>query len=124
MSRLVIALCCLLVSLPACAEIWQKLPPAEQAALWPIYPQWNSLPESQQQNLRRLAQHYPKLTPVEKQRFLSRLSTWAKLTHEQRVAAREKYRAFNQVPKEKREQIKQMVKQKQTMPASAVVAQP
>jgi hypothetical protein len=105
----------------AASEPWQKLPPVEQQALAPIYMQWNSLPEKQQQHLRHLAQHYPKLNTAEKERFSSRLATWANLTPAQRQAAREKYRAFSQVPIEKREQVKKMLLQAKEQPASAVL---
>lgn len=132
MNRLLatVALCCVLnVQLATAApEPWLTLPPAEREALAPLYPLWNSLPETQQHNLRRLAQHYPKLNRDEKNRFLSRLATWAQLTPAQRQAAREKYRAFSQVPPEKREQVKQMVRQNQAIkaqqPASAVAPAP
>ncbi len=107
----------------AAPEAWQSLKPSEKEALSPIYPQWNSLPEAQQHNFRHLAQHYADLNADGKRRFLSRLATWARLTPAQRQAAREKYRAFSQVPAEKREQVKQMIKQKQVaqQSASAVV---
>ena len=72
------------------------------------------MPEVQQHNLLNVAKHYPGLTTEEKQRFLSRLGTWSKLTPEQRQAARDKYRAFSLVPEDKREQVKQMIKEDQT----------
>lgn len=122
---LTLALCCALhmAHTFAAQEPWQSLSPSEKEALSPVYPQWNSLPETQQRHLRHLAQHYAGLSMDGKRRFLSRLATWAQLTPAQRQAAREKYRAFSQVPAEKREQVKQMIKQKQVaqQPASAVV---
>lgn len=126
MNKLVaaIALCCALNAPIASAspEPWLTLPPAEREALAPLYPLWNSLPETQQHNLRRLAQHYPKLNREEKNRFLSRLATWAQLTPAQRQAAREKYRAFSQVPPEKREQVKLMIKQNQAIKAQQPIS--
>jgi len=41
------------------------------------------------------------------------LTSWSKLTPEQRKAAREKYRAFKKLPPEQREEVKQMVKHEQ-----------
>jgi|GEM_PF-1051771 hypothetical protein len=101
----------------AAPEPWQKLTPSEQQALIPVYPLWSTLPETQQHHLKRLAQHYHDLDPKAKQRFDSRLATWAKLTPEQRQAAREKYHAYTQLPQEKREQVKQIVKQNQATQA-------
>lgn len=119
MNKLIVAMaviCALTAQTAAAApEPWSALPPAEREALAPLHPQWNSLPEKQQHNLRILAQHYPKLKMDEKRRFQNRLVTWAQLTPAQRQAAREKYRAFSQIPAEKREQIKQMVKQNQAV---------
>jgi hypothetical protein len=114
-----LALCCALhISLACAAPLpWQALSPSEQVALAPIYQQWNNLPETQQTNLRHIAQHYADLNADGKHRFSSRLSAWAQLTPAQRQAAREKYRAFSQIPAEKREQIKQMVKQNQALKA-------
>lgn len=60
-----------------------------------------------------VAKHFPELSTEEKQRFLSRLGAWSKLTPEQRQAARDKYRAFSQVPEDKREQVRQMVREEQ-----------
>jgi hypothetical protein len=49
------------------------------------------------------------------------METWSKLTPEQRSRAREKYKAFSRVPAEKREAVKQMVREQQTtLPASGV----
>lgn len=69
--------------------------------------------EAQQRNLLDVARYYPELSAEEKQRFLGRLGAWSKLTPEQRQAARDKYRAFSQVPEDKREQVRQIVKEKQ-----------
>jgi hypothetical protein len=112
-----LALCLTFYAQIVLAMPWQKLAPSEQQALIPVYPLWNTLPETQQQNLKRLAQHYHDLDPKAKQRFDSRLATWAKLTPEQRQAAREKYHAYTQLPHEKREQVKQIVKQNQAIKA-------
>lgn len=60
-----------------------------------------------------VAKHFPELSIEEKQRFLSRLGAWSRLTPEQRQAARDKYRAFSQVPEDKREQVRQMVREEQ-----------
>ena len=112
-TTLALALCCSLNFSFAYAspQAWQKLSPSEQEALAPLHAQWDSLPEHQQHHMLGIAQHYPGLNSDAKQRFLSRLSTWAKLTPEQRQAARDKYRAFSKVPADKREQVKQMIRQ-------------
>lgn len=92
---------------------WQKLKPVEQEALAPARPQWDRMPESQQQELRLMAEHYAEFTPEEKQRFHSRMTTWINLTPEQRQAARDKYQAFGKVPADKRAEVKKMIREQQ-----------
>ena len=92
---------------------WHTLSPAQQEALAPLVQQWDGLSETQQDHLLKTAKRYPHMTPEQKQRYQDRLPVWIKLHPDQREAARKKYRAFNKVPAEKREQVKQMVKQDQ-----------
>ena len=66
----------------ASPQPWHKLTPVEQEALAPVQPQWNNLPEKQQQELLLMTEHYPKLNPAAKQRFLNRMTTWVQLTPE------------------------------------------
>ena len=75
--------------------------------------EWAQLDESQQRNFVDLARHYPTLTAEEKLRFRNRLEAWHRLTPAQRQAARDKYQAFSQVPEEKQEQVRKMVREQE-----------
>lgn len=98
----------------AAAQSWRSLTPTQREALAPMVQQWDTLPELQRHRLLATAKHYSRLTPEQKQRYHDRLEKWSKLTPAQREAARAKYRAFKELPEEKREQVKQMVKEEQS----------
>jgi hypothetical protein len=87
---------------------WTQLTPTQQEALQPLAAQWDSLPSKLKRNLLKATSHYPKLTPVQKHRFQSRLEKWSKLTPEQRERAREKFQSLSKAPPEKREQLKRL----------------
>ena len=53
----------------------------------------------------KVADGYPKLKPVQQQRLQKRMKDWAKLTPEQRRAAREKYTTIKKLPPAKRDEI-------------------
>ncbi|MDX8379408.1 MAG: DUF3106 domain-containing protein [Gallionella sp.] len=112
MKNILIAiLCCgALNTARASAKPWNDLTAPEQQVLAPIQPQWRQLSDKQHHHFRHLAHQYSALSTNEKMRFSIRLSSWAKLTPRQRQAARDKYRAFSRIPKEKREQVKKMIR--------------
>ena len=113
-----------LLCLPAQAatQPWSALTPVQQEALAPIAHEWNTMPEIQQKRLLATTKRYPQLSPKKKQLFLTRLTEWSKLTPEQRSRAREKYKAFNKVPADKREEIKRLVLQREAEKLSALPA--
>ncbi len=100
---------------------WRTLSTKQHEALSPLEPEWNKLPEAQQQHLLKTAKGYERLNAEEKKRFHSSLPTWSKLTHEQREAARAKYKAFQKVPVEQRQEVKQMIKRGRENKAQATV---
>jgi len=48
--------------------------------------------------------------------LISQIQEWAALTHEQRERAREKFTAFSRVPEDKREAVKEMVREQESQP--------
>jgi hypothetical protein len=64
----------------------------------------------------QIAERYPKLGKDEQARIQRRMRDWAKLTPEQRKAAREKYRNVRAAPPEQREALKQMWSEYQALP--------
>ncbi len=88
------------------AIAWKKVPAAEKSILAPLEPQWSILPGHQQRKLLGAAKHYPKLTPIEQERFQERLRSWSSLTPAQRADARDKYQSLTNLPAEKQQEIK------------------
>jgi len=118
-----------LLCLPAHAatQKWTTLTPVQQEALAPIAQQWDAMPDKQQKRLLATTKRYPSLSPEKKQLFLTRLTEWSKLTPEQRNRARKKYIALSKAPKDKQEEVKRMVRQREmekmgASPASGVAA--
>ena len=71
---------------------WKKVSSAEREVLKPLEKDWDQLPGTQQRRLIVAGKQYPKLLPIQQERFQARIKEWAALTPEQRMAAREKYR--------------------------------
>ena len=61
---------------------------------------------ARRQGILATVKHYPKMKPEEQQRYSERLVDWAKMSAEQRNAARERYKKLRSLPPEHREQIK------------------
>ncbi|NOU00211.1 MAG: DUF3106 domain-containing protein [Gallionella sp.] len=106
------------------ATPWRSLSTEQHSALSPLEQEWDKLPESQQHHLLKIAKGYASLSAEEKTRFHNSLPAWSKLTHEQREAARAKYKAFQKVPEEQRLEVKKMVKQGQENKPAQPTPQP
>ena len=78
--------------------------------------------DTQQKHYLKIAKRFPSLTSEQKQRLHNRLVYWSKLSPEKRKAAREKYQAFSKVPADKREQVRQMAREKETAASSPAAA--
>jgi small-conductance mechanosensitive channel len=116
----------LLLCLPAAyAEPWAALTPVQQEALAPLAKKWDTLPEKDtpsakgQRYYLNLAKHYPKLSEVQKQRLHERLERWSNLTPEQRKRAREKHAAISKISQDKRELLKQKLRERDAAKAAA-----
>ena len=105
----------------AMAGSWAELTPIQQEALAPLSKDWDALFKKQQQHFLKMADHYPTLTPVKKERFHKGLVAWSKLTPEQRKRARERYLSISP---EKREQIKQRLREREARKTAASGVQP
>lgn len=108
-----------LLSLPFCAfaEKWSELSAAQQQILAPLSTSWASLPQTEHKSFIGVADAYPTLSPEKQQRLRTQIKEWAGLTMEQRHRAREKFAAFSKVPEEKREAVKQMVREQESRPS-------
>jgi len=86
---------------------WSALAPDERRVLGPVGPDWDRLPGYQQQRLISSARRYPSLQPIQKERFDSRLRTWAEMTPEQRRAARETYQGLRRLPPAQQHELRE-----------------
>ena len=67
---------------------WTSLLPAHREALKPLEHDWSTFSADQKQKWMELAAQFPSLSVDERQRIQARMTEWAKLTPEQRGAAR------------------------------------
>lgn len=67
---------------------WASLLPAHRVALKPLEHDWNTFGPDQKQKWIELAAQFPSLSGDERQRIQARMTEWAKLTPQQRGAAR------------------------------------
>jgi len=63
-----------------------------------------------------IAERYPQMAADEQERIQRRMRAWAKLTPEERMAAREKYKNVQHASREQREALKQLWSEYQTLP--------
>ncbi|NJR72046.1 MAG: DUF3106 domain-containing protein [Gammaproteobacteria bacterium] len=85
---------------------WNKVSDADKKVLAPIENEWKNLPGHQHRKLIGAAKEYPKLKPIEQERFQERLRSWSSLTPDQRKSAREKFQSLNSLAPEKQQEIK------------------
>lgn len=98
---------------------WAELTAPQQAVLAPLKGDWQELDTLRRAKWVKVANAYPKMKPDQQQRLQAQMSDWAKLTSEQRRAAREKYLAIKKLPAAKRDDIKTQWQQYQQSLAAA-----
>jgi hypothetical protein len=64
------------------------LTPAQQQALAPLAPKWDTVSESQKRKWLALSQNFPKMSGAEQAKLHSRMSEWVALSPQQRTQAR------------------------------------
>jgi len=103
---------------------WNKVPDAEKRVLAPLEKEWKDLPGQQHRKLIGAAKEYPKLKPIEQERFQERLRGWSSLTSDQRKTAREKFQSLNNLAPEKQQEVKARWNEKKAASASAPTPAP
>jgi hypothetical protein len=68
--------------------LWVELTPAQQQALVPLAPKWDTLSESQKRKWLALSQNFPKMSGAEQDKLHSRMTEWVALSPQQRTTAR------------------------------------
>jgi hypothetical protein len=99
--------------------VWSELRPAQQRVLAPIQSEWESLDAQHKRKWLGVANRYPKMSADEQERLQRRMKEWAALTPEQRRAARDKYREFEQLGPEVRQKWDQYKQELATKEAAA-----
>jgi len=95
---------------------WAELTADQQQVLAPLKSDWETLSPARKTTWVGIAKRYPAMKPQVQERVVRRMQTWAKLTPEQRVAARERYRSLGKLPPEKRQDLKQQWAEYQALP--------
>lgn len=78
-------------SAAATKPAWAELSAAQQTALAPLAPEWDSMPSARKTKWLAIGKKYATMSPAEQQRVQKRMSEWMKLTPQQRLVARDSY---------------------------------
>jgi hypothetical protein len=73
---------------PRTKPLWVELTPAQQQALVPLSPKWDTLSETQKRKWLALSQNFPKMSGAEQTKLHSRMTEWVALSPQQRTQAR------------------------------------
>jgi hypothetical protein len=68
--------------------LWRELTPAQQQALAPLAPRWDTVSEPQKRKWLALSENFPKMSGAEQAKLHSRMSDWVSLSSQQRTQAR------------------------------------
>jgi hypothetical protein len=68
--------------------LWTELTPAQQQALAPLAPKWDTVSEVQKRKWLALSQNFPKMSGAEQAKLHSRMTEWVTLSPQQRTQAR------------------------------------
>ena len=84
--------------------LWVDLTKAQQEALAPFAPEWNTWPKAEKKSWITLADKLPDMSRERQEKARRRILEWANLTPEQRRVARANYRLAKERPAQKRVQ--------------------
>lgn len=90
---------------------WSQLSPQQQNILAPAHDNWDRMQESQHRRLINAAKHYPELTPSQQARFQKRLPVWIQLPGPDRERARDNFKKYRSLPKNKKDHIRTHLEQ-------------
>lgn len=82
--------------------LWVDLTSAQQQALAPFAPEWNTWPTAEKKSWVALADKLPAMSPDRQEKALRRILEWANLSPEQRRVARANYRLAKERPARQR----------------------
>jgi hypothetical protein len=91
-----------IVTPPLPQPSWVQLSTEQKNILAPLAGEWDKMDGFRRKKWLGIAQRYPSLSPDEQARMQRRMTDWAKLTPEERKAAREKYQSLQKAPPRKK----------------------
>ena len=103
---------------------WTELSPQHRQTLEPLKNEWASFDAQRKQKWLEIARRYPEMSLYAQWQLRNRMQEWARLTPEQRRAARERYKEFEQLPPEQRETVREQYERKKMEEDSKAAAQP
>ncbi|MBR0568871.1 DUF3106 domain-containing protein [Azoarcus sp. L1K30] len=122
-TRLLILICCLLLSAAADARItpvlapgWSELAPHQQQALAPLAEDWDGMSAVSRLKWIGISNRYEHLSADEQSRIQARMRDWARLDPDARRRARDRYRAMQALPAERRNNLHEEWERYQNLP--------
>lgn len=82
---------------------WSSLTPAQQEALAPLQPTWNSNDAARKKKWIEVADRFPRMPADERRRVQERMADWAALTPAQRAQARMQFQEARRISPEERQ---------------------
>jgi len=82
---------------------WSELKPAQRAALKPLERDWSGIDATRKQKWIDISGRFQKMSPDEQARLQARMNEWAKLSPQERGAARLNFQEAKQLPAQDRQ---------------------
>ena len=101
---------------PIAPPTWAELSSEQKTVLAPLAGDWNQMEFWRRGKWLDIAQRYNAMGPDEQQRMQDRMRAWAKLTADQRKAARAMFQNVQKATPEQREALKQMWAEYEALP--------
>lgn len=86
------------ISRQATRPQWRELGPAQQKALAPLAPKWDTLNEPQKRKWLAMSSNFSRMAPEEQAKLHSRMTEWVSLSPQQRIQARLNYGEARKIP--------------------------
>lgn len=90
---------------------WTELTGQQREILAPLAADWDAMEPDRRRKWLGVAQRYAGMAPAEKARVQERMRDWARLTPQERKAAREGYSSLQLAPADHREAMKATISQ-------------
>ena len=92
---------------PITQPAWAQLSADQKQVLAPLADEWDAMENLRRKKWLGIAERYAKQTPAEQVRVQERMREWARLSAEERKAARAKFKSVSNASPERKEVLKQ-----------------